>query len=83
MKCGKCGEDILKEFNFCHRCGKQVQLLEQVVEASTKETPENSDKKPQTFEQFRKCRAANYCRTSDNVRPNLANVRTKPNFDRT
>ena len=27
--------------------------------------------------------AANYCRTSDNVRPNLANVRTKPNFDRT
>ena len=28
-------------------------------------------------------RAANYCRTLDNVRPNLANVRTKPNFDQT
>ena len=54
MKCIRCEVVNLEEFNFCHNCGKQVQV-EELIQNETKRSNEKKvEKKVQTFDQFRK-----------------------------
>ena len=54
MKGIRCGVVNLEEFNFCHNCGKQVQVEGLIQNETKKSNEKNVQKKVQTFDQFRK-----------------------------